>query len=137
MPYITMSASPLLTKILGRKEETFAAKYVHISTIRVSPTNDGRQCQGSSIGLFLGWFETIYRCWPVKQNPGLILGSGSQAGLTEYKSAAQRLRLDLQSLEVRGPSETKTATYKTLLIDTVSDVLDLNLFWHMCCPTSY
>ena len=104
MPYITMSASPLLTKILGRKEETFAAKYVHISTIRVNPTNDGRQCQGSSIGLFLGWFETIYRCWPVKQNPGLILGSGSQAGLTEYKSAAQRLRLDLQSLEVRGPS---------------------------------
>jgi len=31
-------------------------------------------------------------------------GSGSQAGLTEYKSAARRLRLDLQSLEVRGPS---------------------------------
>src|SRR5215471_8825826 len=57
----------------------------------------------------------LFRCWPVKQNPGLILGSGSQAGLTEYKSAAQRLRLDLQSLEVRGPSETKTATYKTLL----------------------
>ena len=31
-------------------------------------------------------------------------GSGSNAGLTEYKSAARRLRLDSQSLEVRGPS---------------------------------
>jgi ABC-type uncharacterized transport system substrate-binding protein len=31
-------------------------------------------------------------------------GSGSKAGLTEYKSAARRLRLDLQSLEVRDPS---------------------------------
>jgi len=56
MPSTTMSASLLLIKILGREEETFAAKYVHIGTIRVSPTNDGRQ---SSIGLFLGWFETI------------------------------------------------------------------------------
>jgi len=56
MPYMTMSASPLLTKILGRKEETFAAKYVHLGTIRVSPTNDGRRYRGSSIGLFLGLF---------------------------------------------------------------------------------
>ena len=103
MPYTTMSASLLLTKILGREEETFAAKYVHISTIRVSPTNDGRQCRGSSIGLFLGGSK-LFICWRVKQNSGLILGSGSNAGLTEYKSAARRLRLDSQSLEVRGPS---------------------------------
>ena len=59
MPYTTMSASLLLTKIISREKETFAAKYVHIGTIRVSPTNDGRQCRGSSLGLFLGWFETI------------------------------------------------------------------------------
>src|SRR5262245_42300176 len=104
MPYTTMSASLLLTKILGREETTFAAKYVHIGTIRVSPTNDGRQCRVARSGYSCGGSKLSNRCWSVKQNSGLILGSGSNAGLTEYKSAARRLRLDSQSLEVRGPS---------------------------------
>jgi hypothetical protein len=60
MPYTTISASSLLTKILGREEETFTARYVHISPICVRPMNDGRQCRGSSIGLFFGLFEVIF-----------------------------------------------------------------------------
>ena len=104
MPSTTMSASLLLTKILGREEETFAAKYVHIGTIRVSPTNDGASAGVARLGYSWGGSKLSNRCWSVKQNSGLILGSGSNAGLTEYKSAARRLRLDSQSLEVRGPS---------------------------------
>ena len=76
MPYTTMSASLLLTKIFGREEETFAAKYVHIGTIRVVLRTMGASVGVARSGYSWGGSKLFNRCWPVKQNSGLILGLG-------------------------------------------------------------